>query len=52
MTWLHGFWLAIWPNLAASIIWTTPALYVHHRRLKAHHVRVIDELRKELRGDD
>jgi hypothetical protein len=34
-------WSAIWPNLAASIIWGTPALTAHHvairRRQDRHH---------------
>lgn len=40
--WLLVFWwAAIWPNLAASVIWGTPALTAHHvairRRQDRHH---------------
>lgn len=35
------YWQAIWPNLAASVIWGTPALSAHHvairRRQDRHH---------------
>jgi fatty acid desaturase len=44
------FWTAVVPNLIASALWGLPALYVHHRRLKAHHRRLIDELRDDLLG--
>lgn len=47
VAWLYANTLG---NLVASAIWATPALYVHHRRLKAHHQRLIDELRADLRG--
>lgn len=34
-------WSSIWPNLAASVIWGTPALSAHHvairRRQDRHH---------------
>lgn len=33
------WWTAIWPNLAASVIWTTPAFIVHHKLLKRHITR-------------
>lgn len=48
LDWLYANTLG---NLVASALWATPALYVHHRRLKAHHQRLIDELRADLRGD-
>lgn len=30
---LVGWWIAIWPNLAANVIWLTPAWLLHHRRV-------------------
>lgn len=33
---LAGWYAAIWPNLAASVIWSVPALWWHHRRLRRH----------------
>lgn len=33
---LLGWWLAIWPNLAANVIWMTPAFVAHHVLLRRH----------------
>lgn len=33
---LANWWQAIWPNLAASIIWGTPALATHHLLIRRH----------------
>lgn len=44
------FWEAIWPNLAANIIWGIPGLYLMYRRLKSHHRSLIDELHDRLTG--
>lgn len=52
LRWFLNTWDAVWPNLLASVIWTIPVLFVQYWRLKYHHIRVIDELRRELRGDD
>lgn len=41
--WLWLFWLAVWPNLAASVIWTVPALAWHHRRIHARIDRLAAE---------
>lgn len=49
LAWLYANTLG---NLVASAIWSTPLVLVHHHRLKAHHRRLIDELRAQLRGDD
>lgn len=42
--WLD-LWVPIWPNLAASVLWATPALLWHHRRMKRHVSRELDRLR-------
>jgi hypothetical protein len=41
---LAGWWSAIWPNLAASVIWATPTFLLHHRALKRH----VDKRHEEL----
>lgn len=33
----------IWPNLAASVIWAAPALAWHHRRIKRHIDRAVQQ---------
>lgn len=33
---VRDLWLPIWPNLAASVIWTLPALAWHHRAMRRH----------------
>lgn len=45
---LAGWWTAIWPNLAASVIWATPAFVLHHKWLKRHVDRRHDELAAHL----
>lgn len=32
----RDLWAPIWPNLAASTLWTLPVLGWHHRRIRAH----------------
>ncbi len=44
------FWEAVWPNLAANIIWGAPGLWVVYRRLKRHHRSLVDELHDRLTG--
>lgn len=51
---LIGWWVAIWPNLAANIIWV-PLAALHHvlirRRMTAHHEHLatrIDDLSTAL----
>ncbi len=39
----RDLWSPIWPNLAASALWTLPALAWHHRRMRSH---VTAELRR------
>ena len=41
---LAGWWSAVWPNLAASVIWATPAFIGHHVLLRRH----IDRRHAEL----
>jgi len=36
--WPNG---GIWSNLAASVIWTVPALEVNHRRAKRHITKTL-----------
>jgi hypothetical protein len=40
MDWVTSFFAwpggGVWSNLAASVIWTVPALGWHHRRMKRH----------------
>jgi hypothetical protein len=31
----------IWSNLAASVVWTLPALGWHHRRMKRHIAKTL-----------
>lgn len=42
--WLAGAWSAIWPNLAASVIWATPAFIAHHVLLRRHIDRRHEQL--------
>lgn len=37
--WLEGFWDAVWPNLAASVIWI-PATFIHITRSNRKHLRL------------
>lgn len=54
MTWLGPFawpgWLAVWPNIVASIIWATPAFVAHHLLLRRHHRRLLDEHAAQMRA--
>lgn len=36
---LAGWWAAIWPNLAASVIWGAPAFTTHHVLMRRHITR-------------
>lgn len=40
---LAHWWTLIWPNLAASVIWTLPAFAWQHRRFRRHITRLLDE---------
>lgn len=44
-------WGPVWPNLTASVIWATPAFAVHHRLMKRHLDRRLEEHHERLRGD-
>lgn len=35
-TTLHRWYLELWPNLAASVIWGAPAFTTHHLLIKRH----------------
>ena len=39
----RDLWAPVWPNLAASALWTWPVLAWHHRRMRAHLAKTIDE---------
>lgn len=39
----RDLWGPVWPNLASSAACTLPALWWHHRRLRAHIAKSIDE---------
>lgn len=43
---LAGWWAAIWPNLAASVIWASPALWGLHRKLDRHHAEHMAAIRE------
>jgi hypothetical protein len=43
---LWEWWLQIWPNLAASAVVWLPAFVWHHRRIKAHVTKTINEAMK------
>lgn len=45
----RDLWGPVWPNLAASVAWTLPALWWHHRRVKAH---ISNEIAKAVSGSD
>lgn len=36
MSTLVGWWAAVWPNLAANVLWVAPAFLTHHKLLKRH----------------
>jgi hypothetical protein len=38
---LAGWWAAIWPNLAASLIWAAPAFTTHHVLIRRHITRTL-----------
>lgn len=42
MTTLVRWWGLIWPNLAASILWTWPVLAWHHWRIRRHITTAVD----------
>src|ERR1041385_5379561 len=44
---LASWWTAIWPNLAANVIWMTPAFVVHHVLLRRHVTRRTRQHREE-----
>lgn len=46
-----SIWAAIWPNLAASVMWATPAFISHHILLKWHINKKNEELKKHLSKD-
>jgi len=43
----RDLWGPIWPNLAASAICLPPAFLWHHRHMKRHVTRVIEEARRQ-----
>jgi hypothetical protein len=48
VAWFWQFWLAVWPNLAASVIWVPVTLVGNHLVVRWHLARVharIDRLR-------
>lgn len=47
--WIYGWYLAIIPNIIASVIWAAPAFYAHHQLLKRHMNRQHEELKKHIR---
>lgn len=49
LAWLNlELWGPLWPNLAASVIWTWPVLAWHHVRLRQHVTASNDELREQI----
>lgn len=40
---LWEWWLQIWPNLAASVVCLPVAFIWHHRRIKRHLTKTINE---------
>jgi hypothetical protein len=40
MAWLLNAWSQVWPNLAASVIWATPAFVTHHVLVRRHLRRI------------
>lgn len=52
---LYGWYLQIWPNLAASVIWAIPAFTWHHRRIKRHitaqHEQTVSALAEKVSGN-
>jgi hypothetical protein len=42
---IWSWWVAIWPNLAASVIWATPAFVAHHLLLRRHISRTLGTCR-------
>ena len=45
-------WVPVWPNLEASALWTWPILAWHHRRIRRHVDRRMNELREETETGD
>jgi hypothetical protein len=56
-SWLGGFVAAVWPNIAADLLWL-PAAALYHRWLRRHltqvgaAVRQLEEIRAHLHGHD
>ena len=44
---LASWWTAIWPNLAANVIWMTPAFVLHHLLMRRHVTRLTRQYREE-----
>jgi hypothetical protein len=44
----YGWWLQIWPNLAASVIWATPTFFLHHRLLRRHINRQHEQTQQHI----
>lgn len=40
---IQDFWVPVWPNIAASIIWAVPAFIWHHNRLVKHFEKKLAE---------
>lgn len=45
---LAHWWSAIWPNLAASLIWGTPAFITHHKLMRRHVDRRHEDLKRHV----
>ncbi len=45
---LVGWWGQVWPNLAASVIWATPAFITHHVLLRRHADRRHEDLKNHI----
>jgi hypothetical protein len=41
------FVASVWPNIVASVLWTTPALWWHHRKIKKHVTQAVEAQVKE-----
>lgn len=45
----RDLWGPIWPNMAAPPVWTLPALWWHHRRMRRH---ISNEIAKAVNSSD
>lgn len=49
---LASWWTAIWPNLVASVIWSTPAFIAHHVLVRRHidrrHAQLAEHVTTQL----